>query len=325
VSIETVAGDLNRTASAVTLSGVTGFVRGFAWDSDDNSKAWWIPQGLTGSPDAVASGTVGGKKLVIASWYYDIAKHPGSLGEKGIRISVADVTTSKVTYRHVLLVEPVMNGTRADFQPINIHAGGAAWVGRKLYVADTSRGLRVFDLDTIFETSTAKDAIGWDTATSTYQGGLYAYVLPQVGAWDDGSPCNPNFSFVAVDRKASALITGEYVSDAITGRLIRFPIDLATGALAPTTFATDAYVMGQRQVQGALTSNGAFYMSSSAPAGGGGVLYAARPGKKTISYPWVDAPEDLMFDPAANALWSLSEGEDKRWVFASNAAKIPAP
>jgi hypothetical protein len=325
--IATVLGDLNRTATVITsskLPGVPGFVRGIAWDTDDEDKAWWIPQGLTGSFDANAAGTVAGKKVVIATWYYDLAKQPGATAEKGIRISIADVTSGTPKYRHVLLVEPVMKAGRADFAPIVIHAGGAAWVGNRLWVADTGRGLRGFDLSRMLEVATDKEVIGWDDASSKYEGGLYAYVLPQTEAWNDGSPCNPVFSFVALDRTSTppALVTGEYSATEITGKLLRFPVDATTGALDPIVYANDAYVMGQRQVQGGLTHEGVFRLSSSAPAAGGGVLYSARVGKSTLSNTWVDAPEDLMLDTVANQLWGLSEAEGKRYIFAVDATKL---
>lgn len=325
VSLTDVLADLNRTATSVgsTTVGATGFSRGFAWDADDEGKAWWIPQGLSGSFDASAAGTVAGKKVVAVTWYYDAAAHPGSTGEKGIRLSLADVTGGTVRYRHLLLVLPKMAGGRADFDPIDIHAGGVAWVGDKLWVADTGNGLRMFDLSRIFQVATDADRVGWDGAT--YQGGLYKYVVPQAGAFVDGSKCNPVFSFVGVDRSTASLVTGEYSATTITGRLLRWPIDLATGALAPTTYADGAWVMGQRQVQGAVTRGGAFYLSSSAPAGGAGVLYATGVGKKTLSYPWVDAPEDLMFDGVGNQLWGASEGLNARYVFAVDAGAVKAP
>lgn len=327
-SIADVLGDLNRTATNITASslpGVPGFARGFAWDDDDNGKEWWIPQGLSGTPDGYATGVVAGKKAVVVTWYYEASKHPGSTGEKGIRISIADVTTTTVKYRHLLLVEPTVVAGRADFKAIDIHAGGIAWVGDRLWVVDTGQGLREFDLSRMFEVSTAKDEIGWDGAV--YQGGLYKYIVPQSGFWRDASKCNPVFSFVGLDRGSTppALVTGEYSADTITGKIFRWPVDLATGALAPTTFADGAFVMGQRQVQGGITHEGAFLMVSSAPAAGKGVLYAARPGKKTISYPWADAPEEIMFDAKANLYWGNSEGLNKRWVFAVSASAIKVP
>ncbi len=325
VSVADVLGELNRTATGVAVStvGAAGFQRGFAWDSDDQGKAWWIPQGISGSFDANATGTIAGRKVVAVTWYYDLAKHPGSAGEKGIRLSLADVTGPTVTYRHLLLVSPKMAAGRADFDPIDIHAGGVAWIGDRLWVADTGRGLRMFDLSRIFEVATTKDTIGWDG--SAYQGGLYRYVVPQAALWVDGSKCNPVFSFVGFDRTSSSLVTGEYSATAITGRAFQWPVDPVTGALAATAYASGAWVMAQRQVQGALTRDGAFYLSSSAPPAGGGVLYAAREAKKTLSYEWVDAPEDLMFDGKANQLWSLSEGIGARYVFAVDASAVKAP
>jgi hypothetical protein len=74
-----------------------------------------------------------------------------------------------------------------------------------------------------------------------------------------------------------------------------------------------------------VTHSGTFYFSSSAPAAGKGVLYVTRVGKKTLSYPWVDAPEDLMFDTKANQLWGASEGLNARWVFAVDAGAVKAP
>ncbi|MBI2394663.1 MAG: hypothetical protein HYV09_34160 [Deltaproteobacteria bacterium] len=55
------------------------------------------------------------------------------------------------------------------------------------------------------------------------------------------------------------------------------------------------------------------------------MLYVTRPGKKTLSYPWVDAPEDLLFDTNTNQLWGAGEAIGKRWVFAVDAAAVKAP
>lgn len=325
VPIADVLADLNRTATSVSSAtvGAPGFQRGFAWDSDDEGKEWWIPQGLSGSFDANAAGTVEGKKVVAVTWYYDFAKQPGSTGEKGIRLSLADVTGTTVKYRHLLLVLPKVAGGRADFDPIDIHAGGVAWVGDTLWVVDTGSGIRAFDLTRIYQVATDKDSIGWDG--TTYQGGLYKYVVPQKAFWTDGSKCNPVFSWVGLDRGSATLVTGEYDATAITGRVFQWPIDLGTGAMPKTNYAKAAWSMGQRQVQGGLTHGGAFWLSSSAPAAGKGVLYAAREAKKTTSYAWADAPEDLMFDPKTNQLWGASEGLNARWVFAVDVTKVSAP
>ena len=49
----------------------SGVSQAFGWNSGDQNVDYWIPQGLTGSADASASGLVGGREVVLASWYYD--------------------------------------------------------------------------------------------------------------------------------------------------------------------------------------------------------------------------------------------------------------
>src|SRR5690606_39128179 len=101
----------------------------------------------------------------------------------------------------------------------------------------------------------------------TCRGGLYKYVLPQIGAYARSSPCDeqPRFSFVALDRSASPplLVTGEYCattacSGPLAGRVFRWPVDPASGLLAggARTWAADAHFLGERQVQGAVSHDG---------------------------------------------------------------------
>ncbi len=327
-----VLGDLNRDATPITkasLPGVPGFQAGFAWNAGDQGVAYWIPQGLTGSADAHASGLVSGRSVVLVTWYHDPAKESSTAAENGVRISIADVTNpAKVSYRHLLLVEPKTIGGRPSFAPVNIHAGGAAWIGDRLYVADTSRGFRVFDLSRILRVATTKDVVGWDAATSSYQGAGYKYVVPQVALFrhQAASACAPVFSWVALDRSTSppSLVSGEYSADSIAGRVFRWPLD-ASGALAAKTFPSGAWVMGHSHVQGGVSRAGRFYLASSKPAAGKGELYVTRPSAKTVTRPWGDAPEDLMVEPKTGRLWGATEAEGKRWVFAVDAAALGGP
>lgn len=317
------AAEFNRTA--VTLAsapgGVKNVVQAFRWDDEDNDKETWIPQGISGSPDAVIEGTFDGRKLVLVTWYHDT---------KGVRISVADVTDpAKVRYRHILLVEPI-DGDPVNFKPILIHAGGMAWVGDLLYVVHTGKGFRVFDTRNLLRVATEVDSIGWDATDKKYYGGLYKFVLPQVGAYTHQSPCKPIFSSVALDRTSDppSLISSEYCngSDACaetySGRVFRWPLDPQSGRLAaPEVWPLAAYYMAQSHVQGGIAVNGDFYLSSSAPAGKAGVLYALPEGGASQNVTWVDTPEDLMRD--GDLLWSLSEGTGIRVVFAVPLAKLP--
>ncbi|MER7703102.1 hypothetical protein ABTX81_09415 [Kitasatospora sp. NPDC097605] len=48
------------------------------------------------------------------------------------------------------------------------HAGGILWYGNLLYTVDTTKGLRVFDLETVFEAATGKsDVCGLDASDGT--------------------------------------------------------------------------------------------------------------------------------------------------------------
>ena len=151
----------------------------------------WMPQGVTTVADAQADERWGDRQAVLVSWY---DKRLGD--EKGVRVSFLDPETG--LYQHVLLVYPYVaenedptyeilqtpqNGDRP-----RIHAGGIAWYGNYLYVADTVRGIRVFDMRYIFDLETA----GNGNTTDRHQIGLhggnyygfgYRYVMPQVDLW----------------------------------------------------------------------------------------------------------------------------------------------
>jgi hypothetical protein len=334
VKIADVLGDLNRSAVQVTAAKVPGKPAGvkqaFTWATGDVNVDYWIPQGLSGSADAVASGLVDGKSVIVVAWYYDLAKDPGSTQKKGVRVAFVDVTNpSKPMYRFALLVEPTGTVDAPNFGPVNIHAGGIVWFGNSLYVADTSHGFRVFDLNHIWSVP-PDDGLGCDFSRCVAEN--YAYVIPQSGKYEAGDTCDLLFSYVSLDRSVSppTLISGEYCSDTackgpLTGRAIRWPLDEKTGKLAAgTSYPAEAYVFQQKQVQGAAAHAGTFYLSSSAPAGGDGALYRVIKGKSKTSG-WLDSPEDLLVDQPNKLLWSLSEADGARFVMGAALSSYPAP
>nr|MBA3540094.1 hypothetical protein [Deltaproteobacteria bacterium] len=325
VTLADVALDLNRAAVTRTAAQVPGnppgVQRAFAWQAGDESVAYWIPQGITGSFDGRADGLVAGKKLVLVSWYYEQAQDPGSTADKGVRIAIADVTDpAAVTYRFALLVEPVMTAGQPSFAPVSVHAGGIAWFGDLLYVPVTGSGFRVFDLSKIMRTESVADRLGYDPATGMFDAHGYRYVIPEVSEYVDAGACEARFSYVALDRSSSppSLVSGEYDSATVTGRVFRWPLDPATGRLQLTdanrVVADGAWFAGESHVQGGLAHDATFWLSSSQPAGSGGALYRARVDAPSATLGWIDSPEDLAFDPQANLVWSLSEGLDARYV-----------
>jgi hypothetical protein len=327
VSFADVITDLNRTAVVQTGAQVPGnppgVTRAFAWESGDESVTYWIPQGIAGSFESNDSGLVAGKKLVLVSWYYDLVSDPGSTTEKGVRIAIVDVTNANaVTYRFALLVEPTAKSGRTDFAPVRVHAGGIAWFGDLLYVPVTGSGFRVFDLSRMLRVDGTDDLLGYNTTTGKYDAHGYRYVIPQIGEYVDAGSCNMVFSYVALDRTSSppSLISGEYDSMSVTGRIFRWPLDPNTSRLqltdAQRVVPDGAWFTGESHVQGGLAHDDTFWLSSSQPAGSAGALYRVRVDTPSTTLGWIDSPEDLAFDPQLDAMWSLSEATNARSVIA---------
>lgn len=326
------------TALAADLATVVGYQGGFEWEAGDQNVSYWIPQGLTG-------GAAGARNYVIVSWHYDETNiaddpNPPASGDKGIRVSFADVTTlgGDVPYRHILLVEP--KGA-TGLSSVNIHAGGMALYGNYLYVADTSRGVRVFDTTRMMATSSSaacSDQIG-KVGTEVCAYG-YAYALPQMGgfyypAGTDAS-CRAKFSYLSLDTTSNppSLISGEYDNDVNVGiysRLLRFPLDALTHKLAVdpqnVAHANGAWYAGNRNVQGATAINGKFFLNATRYNGSlftGAVnqaskVYLSADGK------WGYMSEGIHYVPASGRLFINTEGHANmpRIVYAVKASDIP--
>lgn len=331
-STAAILADLNRTATATATvpGGPPGVGLAVRWEAEDVNGDAWVPQGITGSADAATTGLVDGKRVVVVSWYY--TPPAGSTYEKGVRIAFVDVTNPATpTYRFALLVEPKGTPQAPTFAPVTVHAGGMVWFGNLLYVVETGRGFRVFDMARAMKVATDVDEIGCQAGTC--RAGLYKYVVPQIGGYTSASACAPLFSYVALDRSTTppSLLSGEYCggtackSKPLSGRAYRWPLAGANGRLrAGTSWPSEAMLLGQVQVQGAASRKGVYYLSSSAPAAAGGALYRVKTGKSATSK-WLDSPEDLMVDEANGLLWSLSEAAGARVIAGMKLTSYPAP
>ena len=336
--------NLNRTgtkpdtALAADLATVVGYQGAFEWEAGDQNVTYWIPQGLTG-------GKVGNRDYVIVSWHYDETNiaddpNPSASGDKGIRVSLADVATlgGNVPYRHALLVEP--KGA-AGFVSVNIHAGGMALYGPYLYVADTSRGVRIFDTTRIMAVSTSATCsaqIGKVGAETCAYG--YAYAIPQIGGYyyptGTDATCRAKFSYLSLDTTSNppSLISGEYDNDVNVGiysRILRFPLDATTHKLAvdpqSVAHANGAWYAGNRNVQGATAINGKFFLNATRYNGSlftgtqnqASKVYLSADGK------WGYMPEGIHYVPSNGRLFINTEGHANmpRIVYAVKASSIP--
>jgi len=305
---------------------------GFCWNKGDNLNQEWIPQGITASWDAFASGKYDGRTVVAASWYLK-GKEKGD-PERANRVTVSD--RGKKSYDYIVLAKPTEDGK--DIEPLGgVHSGGLAWVGRYLYVADTGRGLRVFDLTHIWRADTGSKA--YRVANGRVSAGGYRYVLPQVGfyvppregkACADGTP--PVHSAVSVDRKTKTLVTAEYCGEKGNGlgRIVRWPLESDKGELTGLLKSAngkveshDWYRTDLAGMQGAVThgddvwmtvstgkeAKGQWYKNSLAGAKTGSTLPSVR-----ASTMCTQGPEDLTYK-SGNSVWTLTEFADERQVF----------
>ncbi|NRQ31740.1 hypothetical protein HII36_07795 [Nonomuraea sp. NN258] len=301
--VEALLAQANRTAARRGAAGALGRMRPrpvewYAFDAGDQDTPDWYPQGLTCGED---SGNVGVPVFAV-SWYF---KPRPPVPERGIRVTFLSPKTLK--YQHALLVEAKPDGS---YGPINIHAGGIAWHGDLLYVADTTRGLRVFDVNHLLDLRTAQNDLGDGKLIGRHGGRFHAfgyrYVIPQTDFWRVTAP-GAVFSFVSIDRTSGSLISGEYDQSEPGGRVARWELGLGDGA------PRDAFVTGAPKIQGAISWDGAWYLSQAADAGTNGKLLVQQRDGKAVTRPYCIGPEDLTVQ--GGRLWSVTEFRNRRIVF----------
>ena len=326
-SIANVLADLNRSGrrgitnyNAHRLRNHSWF--GFNWDDGDSDVSYWYPQGITGSSDARPSGYVSGRRLILVSWYNKTEARP----TKGARVSLADLTDpDDINYRHILLVEPYITGDgETDFKPTEtesgnaLHVGGIVWYGNYLFVADTTKGIRVFDFSRLIEVSNTSDTgrVGFSGSRSDAHG--YKYIAVQVARYTQPEDaCYFNFSALGLDLSSNppTMITSEYRGDDSQGRLVHWPVDVETGLLLDIdgqVRGRDAQAAAQEKIQGALSWEGNYYISSSSQYQNFGRLYRTRPGLESRITAWVYGAEDLYYERISGMIWTAAEHPDFR-------------
>ncbi|WP_329519629.1 hypothetical protein [Spirillospora sp. NBC_01491] len=302
----------------------------YCFNKEDSTTKKWVPQGVTSSSDATADEAWGANKPMMVVWYAD----------KAIRLTF--VNPAKKTYRHVLLTYPKLKGKSANYTDIDLHAGGVAWFGNYVYVADTVHGLRVFDVTKIFDlgkskngTTKKKGLVGLHG--KTYYGHGYRYVMPQVGSWQHKNgdapltKCKgsgpPRTSWVSVDRTARQqpkLITGEYCATASPkGRVATWPMKVGTGLVSSGGVAKADWAapLPDKKIQGGVRSHDFWWFTHNVDTAGGakrGQLLvtswnAQKKGwggvqRRTISY----GPEDLSCFRGQRRVWTVAEHAGKR-------------
>jgi len=257
-----------------------GLLGGFRWDAEDSRTEAWYPQGIAVSPDG---------NVVLVSWYHK----PSNTA----RVSCADLARGR--YRHIRLIT-------ASGKPVHTHAGGLAWHGDLLYVTETTKGLRVFDLTRVERSPVEGDD---------------RYALPEIARYRPAGEVL-RFSYSSVDAAGTGLLIGEYLDAKPGARLVRWPLG-ADGLLAQES-ASEAWVTSHTNLQGAVALGDQILMAESRGARLPGRLYASPYGETVERRGWAVGGEDLAV--AGGEIVSLSEHPDfprplprRRTVFRTRA------
>ncbi|WP_257669330.1 hypothetical protein [Parapedobacter tibetensis] len=334
--------NLNRVGTTSGYNAVYGFnipanrqAAGFKWNKGDQDTEEWRPQGITGFQ-------WGGKRFLLVTWY-----GRESYAHKGVRISLVDITNmNNITYRHLLLVQDINNGfyngsdgyqQLGDFAPVRVHAGGVAYYNQKIYVASTSLGIRVFDLNKIIPASgdATKNRIGRNT-DGTLQAFDYRYIVPQTGYYRirNASP----FSCIAVGDgpgSGDGLWTGQYITTSTGGtpKVFGFPLN-ASGQIAsspsPEMVAPKDNETGNNgpvyNIQGVYRKATTTFMAVTGKSqyeGSTARLVRYTDGDNAgYRWRWPHGAEDLYLEKSTGYLWNLTEyetsqyGRENRCVFA---------
>ncbi|KAL2018187.1 hypothetical protein VTK56DRAFT_1160 [Thermocarpiscus australiensis] len=284
-------------------------------DFNDMDTTKWVPQGISSTADALDVGTYEGKDGWIVSWHRD--------DDKSVRVTFVDRSNDK--YRHVLLVYP---DAADNFKEVPVHAGGIMWYGNTLWVVDTTHGIRVFDMNYIWQVGSG-DGVG-KTSSGGYSAAGYKYVLPQIRWYKWSSSFPFRFSYMSLDRTTTpdSLLVGEYQPDTtVPVRMAKFDLDYTTRRLkmdGTTAKATWAYCVGIEQMQGAVAADGKVYISRSMGSSRGDA-FGWIPGK--IAYEntgfFPPSPEDLSYDKRnGGRIYGLTEKLGARYIIDSPASAI---
>jgi hypothetical protein len=306
VGIRGVLADLPHRLRRAWLPGLLGrkVDRALAWEARDRRDPHWWPQGISTSARTGLD-----RDVLITSWY---AQHG-----QGARVSVVDLERRR--YRHVLLVEPTLVDGRPGIAPLEVHAGGLVWHGGRLHIAGTRRGFLTCHLDDLMRVP--------DRPPFDVHG--YRYLLPVRFAYradsDEGVE-RLRYSFLSLDRSVTppALVVGEYGSSRQTRRLARVPIDDETGELATDQDGISRPLLdgedGLLRMQGAAVAEGTYYVTASQGHWTPGTVHVGRPdsadGFVAHRFATPMGPEDLVWWPESDLLWSVSEHPRRRWIFA---------
>jgi len=311
------------------------------WHKTDAATLKWRPQGITGSREA---GSPDRPRWLAISWYGRVEERNA---HQGVRLSLLDYergSPSFLEYRHVLLVQDAKNIKNSDlfplpdnarrykqlagFAPVPIHAGGIAWVGNLLYVADTALGFRIFDLTRIHAAHADPGRSRCGVDGDRLYAFDYRYVLPEIGYYRMSGTQPNSFVSVGTGEDGRCLWTGQYLKKSVKLVPSLFGWPLQPNGHIDTSRAAEAFKpddSGGRayNMQGAYRAAGSTWLSvTGRPSHKRSTarLISQAPRRKGLRWRWPHGSEDLYLEAETGTLWSLtefaaSESSGERFVF----------
>lgn len=253
----------------------------------------WYPQGID-------FGTWQGRRTLAVSWFRQdkTGQHLAS------RVTFIDLARSR--YLDVALT---IEGDDGELLPAQIHAGGLAWFGDRLFVAATGQGIWEFDLS---DTHKLRGA-GARRVVGARRQGFGAAALVAVRTHVHSVPLRCSFLGRVFDVDGTSLprvLIGEYRGDEL-GRIGEFTIPGdVDGSFGPVAENSPQIPC----MQGAAQWGARRFISQSRGVKPGALWDGdgAQPQRSALLLPI--GCEDLALDPEERMLWSLGEHPWRRVV-----------
>jgi len=299
------------------------------WENEDFSTPQWRPQGICKFKSA------NGTNFMIVSWY---GRQEAANDHKGARITIINSDTKN--YVHLLLVQnacniasdsllfrlPLASSKRYSqldgFAPVPVHAGGIVCASPYLFVADTKLGIRVFNLNKIYRTTsfTLSDRCGIDD--EGIHGFEFEYIIPEVAYYKISGAAPYSYLFLEEANGRKHLWTGQYLKSGVPF-LSRFTID--NSGLIDENKLAEIFVPLDEQgktipcAQGFAIYNEICFISRSGAASKNGttsrLVQFALDERATQTRLWPHGSESLFYNQDQNSVWSLTEFENNRFLF----------
>jgi len=276
------------------------------WLSARSFTQKWYPQGID-------AGSWQGRRALAVSWF----RQDKNRQHLASRVTFIDLERA----RH-LDVSLMIEGEDGELHPAQIHAGGLAWFGDRLFVAATGQGIWEFDLSDVrrLRGADARRALG---ATGRGRGAV-ALALVRTRVHAVALRCSFIGRVFDENTSTDRVLIGEYRTDK-AGRVGEFTIPYEPdGSFEPL----GEFTPGIKRMQGAVRWGTRTFISRSNGLRTRGSLWSGNSDGSTgadfqrVAVAMPVGCEDLALDAEGQMLWTVGEHPWKRVVRGIRFAKL---